>query len=40
MFNLKKSFGTWKLKQNGKTIYKGNLKECLMIIVEKSRTEV
>ena len=40
MFNLKKSFGVWRVKENGHVIYRGTLKECLMLIVEKSRTEV
>lgn len=36
MFNLKKSFGKWVLKQNGKTIHKGTLTECINKLVKIS----
>ena len=40
MFNLKKSFGTWKLRKNGKLIHKGTFLECMQIVIETSRMEV
>ena len=37
MFNLKKSFGTWKLRKNGKLIHKGTFLECMQIVIETSK---
>ena len=37
MFNLKKSLGSWKLRKNGKVIYKGTFLECMKIVIETSK---